>query len=218
MPAPPRPDSIATEPENSESVPPETETLEKAENETTKLHSLLALPQRTSNQGLQVFQEDDILSIVCAFLWWFLFVLARVLSIAVFFKFFPIHFAVVLGIHYMAMLAYLFYYSKYFDLASFFLNFWLGLIYIFCIIEYRIKFNHADKWLITYHTFVIVQNAGMSLCWYLTADWQNSSTFLTMFTLKSIFYAIFASMAMCVVSLGIYYVVLKPRRRKIYVT
>ncbi|XP_078047079.1 uncharacterized protein LOC144475251 isoform X2 [Augochlora pura] len=205
LPAPPRPDSIYTVAETeSENV------LTKSETETSKgpdISQNLKIPQRRyTKKGLE---EDDPIGKFLCFLWWFCFILARILAITVFYEFFPVYLAIVMTIHYGIMLLYLFYYTKYYDAISFFVNLWLGLIYIVCLIEYRIKFKYADKWLLPYYVFVILQNTLLTLVWYFYADGNG-------FWYSYIFYTIFSSMALCISSTVIYCVLLKPKKRRIY--
>ncbi|KOX76413.1 hypothetical protein WN51_12094 [Melipona quadrifasciata] len=120
-PAPPRPDSICTIPENSESEKLFTKAISIADTKKSiNTTQNLKVPQRRySTKGLE---EDDPVGKFLSFLWWFFFILARILTIATFYEFYPLYLSIVLGIHY-------------------------GLIYIVSLIEYRIKFKYADKWI-----------------------------------------------------------------------
>lgn len=208
VPAPPRPDSICTiiEPLESTKVLTKqmsiTESKKKGDNSQT-----LKVPQRRySKKGLE---EDDPVGKFLCFLWWFFFILARILTIAVSYEFYPLYLYIVLSIHYGIMLTYLFYYAKYYDIITFFVNLWLGLVYIFSLIEYRIKFKYADKWMLPYYVFVLLQNTFLTLVWYFYADWDG-------FWYSYVFYVIFASMILCVLSTTIYCALLKPKKRRIY--
>ncbi|XP_076670843.1 uncharacterized protein LOC143370100 [Andrena cerasifolii] len=207
IPAPPRPDSICTNTENLESGDAPTKSISAEESKKKADIQNLKLPQRRySKKGLE---EDDPIGKFLCFLWWFFFILARILAIAVFYEFYPIHLSIVLSIHYGVMLIYLFYYAKYYDIITFFVNLWLGLVYICSLIEYRIKFKYADKWVLPYYIFVLLQNTFLTLSWYLYADWDG-------FWYTYVFYVIFASMTLCILSTTIYCVLLKPKKRRIY--
>ncbi|XP_076632380.1 uncharacterized protein LOC143347246 [Colletes latitarsis] len=208
IPAPPRPDSICTIVEPSEFDKVLTKPVSVTEsNKNPDSVQILKIPQRRySKKGLE---EDDPIGKFLCFLWWFFFILARILAIAVFYEFYPIHLCIVLSIHYAIMLTYLFYYAKYYDIITFFVNLWLGLVYIFSLIEYRIKFKYADKWMLPYYVFVLLQNTFLTLAWYLYADWDG-------FWYTYVFYVIFASMTLCILSTTIYCALLKPKKRRIY--
>ncbi|XP_017792855.1 PREDICTED: uncharacterized protein LOC108574733 [Habropoda laboriosa] len=208
IPAPPRPDSICTVAENSESEKIFTKSVSVTEtNKNTSSIQSLKVPQRKySVKGLE---EDDPVGKFLSFLWWSFFILARILAIAIFYEFYPLYLCIVLTIHYAVMLIYLFYYAKYYDIITFLLNLWLGLVYIISIIEYKIRFKYADKWVLPYYIFVLMQNTFLTLTWYLYADWDG-------FWYTYAFYVIFGSMTMCILSTTIYCALLKPKKSRIY--
>lgn len=203
-PAPPRPDSIyeASQQKMTGSVP----ILDSNQRLIDNARSLKVPKRKYSEKGLE---EDDPVGKVLSFIWWFFFILARVLAIIVAYEFYPAYLIAVLSIHYAIMLIYLFCYAKYYDAITFFVNLWLGMVYIFSLIEYRIKFKYADKWLLPYYIFVIIQNAALTLTWYFHADWNG-------FWYTYIFYVIFTSMALCVSSSIMYHVLFKPKKCRIY--
>lgn len=199
-PAPPRPDSICKPIQSEKLVSRSNENLAES-TETIKVPS-----RRYSKKGLE---EDDPVGKFLSFLWWFFFISARILSVAIFYEFYPIYLFIVLGIHYALMLTYLFYYSKYYDVITFFVNLWLGLVYTFSLIEYRIKFKYADKWVLPYYVFVLLQNTLLTLVWYIYAEWDG-------FWYSYIFYIIFTCMALCILSTTVYHALLKPKKCRVY--
>ena len=210
MPAPPRPDSIVVDPDDVEiDEIPKVSLDDTKNNKAFERHDSLKIPKRKNfAKGLE---NDDPVGIFLSFLWWFLFILPRVLSIAIFYEFYPMYLLVVLGIHYICMVAYLFYYAKYYDITSFFINLWLGLVYIFSVIEYRVKFKYADKWIIFYYLFVILQNTCMTMSWYFYGNWDG-------FWYTYSFHMIFICMCLCLLSTTVYYLLLKPKKCRVYIT
>ncbi|XP_011496498.1 PREDICTED: uncharacterized protein LOC105361093, partial [Ceratosolen solmsi marchali] len=207
MPAPPRPDSIVGD---SEDV--QIDEIAKSFVDDIKADSDRAFERNNSSilskrkHFAKDLENNNPVRSFSFFLWWFLFILPRVLSLAIFLEFYPMYLLGVLGTHYTLMIAYLFYYAKYYDVMSFFINLWLGLVYIFSIIEYRVKFKYADKWLIFYYIFVFIQNIFMTLAWYFYGDWAG-------FWYSYSFYTIFMCMSLCFLS-TIFYYLLKPKKRK----
>lgn len=203
VPAPPRPDSVYTEEEATKAAA----TLESNQRLIGSSAQSLKVPKRKySEKGLE---EDDPIGQFLSFLWWFFFILARVFAIAVAYEFYPATVLTMVGVHYAVMLFYLFYYSKYYDVITIIVNLWLGLVYIFSLIEYRIKFKYADWWTLPYYIFVIAQNVALTLTWYVNADWNG-------FWYTYIFCAIFGSMALCMLSSAVYYIMFKPKKRRVY--
>ena len=212
MPAPPRPDSIIKDSETSEpqEISATVRNVDIAEPATTSQNSnlqSLRVPRRTySVKGLDV---DDPVGRFVSFIWWFFFILARIFAIAIFYEFYPLWLLGLLSVHYALMLAYLFYYAKYYDITNFCVNLWLGLVFIFSVIEYRVKFKYADAWLFTYYTFVVLQNSFFTVTWFVYAEWNG-------FWYTYTFFAIFASMGLCIISASVYNVLLKPKKRRVY--
>ncbi|XP_015126344.1 uncharacterized protein LOC107047929 [Diachasma alloeum] len=212
MPAPPRPDSVIRESiENDVEAPDRSTerivTVESNDSNASSLWRGLRLPKRI--HSVKAIAEDDPVGIFIAFLWWFFFIVARVFSIAIFYEFYPIPLAGVIGVHYIVMLIYLFVHAKDYDVTTFFVNLWLGLVYICTLIEYRVKFKHPDKWLWFYCAFVMAQNTTMTATWFALVDWDG-------FWYSYMFYAIFGCMGLCIVSGTVYYVLFKPGKRRIY--
>jgi len=203
VPAPPRPDSVYTEEEATKA----TATLKSNQRLIGNSSQSLKVPKRKySEKGLE---EDDPIGKFLSFLWWFFFILARVFTIAVAYEFYPTTVLTIISMHYCTMLAYLFYYSKYYDVITFVVNLWLGLVYIFSLIEYRIKFKYADWWTLPYYVFVITQNVALTLTWYLNADWNG-------FWYTYIFSVILGSMMLCVLSSATYHTMFKPKKCRVY--
>lgn len=201
VPAPPRPDSVYTEDEAARAA-----AAASLDQGADSVQSLKVPKRKYSMKGLE---EDDPMGKFLSFLWWFLFILARVLAIAVAYEFYPVTVLSMMAVHYCLMLAYLFYYSKYYDAVTFVVNLWLGMVYVISLIEYRIKFKYADWWTLPYYVFVITQNVALTLTWYLNADWDG-------FWYTYIFSTILGGLALCVLSSAVYHAMFKPKKRRVY--
>ncbi|XP_043673585.1 uncharacterized protein LOC122631678 [Vespula pensylvanica] len=207
IPAPPRPDSIVKTTEHQDIENAKTISIIEQNQKLTNSNQSLKVPKRKhSTKGLE---EDDPVGKFLSFLWWFFFILARILAISICYEFYPYYLLGMLGIHYSIMLIYLFYYASYYDVITFFINLWLGLIYIVSMIEYKIKFKYADKWLLPYYIFIIIQNTVFTLTWYFHAEWDG-------FWYNYALCTIFISMALCISSTIVYHVLFKPKKRRVY--
>ncbi|XP_030753291.1 uncharacterized protein LOC115880252 [Sitophilus oryzae] len=115
-------------------------------------------------------QEDDLAGKIVAFSWWFTFLLGRILAISVFAYFYMKACVWSVICHVIVIIAILVYDVKTDnikrDKALFFI--FLGFVYIFCIIEFKIRFKKA--YFIYYGFFVLVfmENFVMCLIWYYT--------------------------------------------------
>lgn len=200
-PAPPRPDSVHRESQQEANIEDN-----RQQPATDNSQSLKVPIRKYSEKGLE---EDDPVGKCLSFLWWFFFILARVLAIVVAYEFYPAYVMATLAVHYVVMLIYLFYYAKYYDVITFFVNLWLGLVYIFSLIEYRVKFKYADKWTIPYYIFVIVQNMALTLTWFIHANWNG-------FWYTYVVYVICGCTALCILSSAVYHSLYKPKKCRVY--
>ncbi|XP_032678262.1 uncharacterized protein LOC116847406 isoform X1 [Odontomachus brunneus] len=201
LPAPPRPDSVYTESQQ------EANTEGNQQQPITDNPQSLKVPTRKySEKGLE---EDDPVGKCLSFLWWFFFILARVLAIVVAYEFYSAYVIATLTVHYVVMLIYLFYYAKYYDVITFFVNLWLGLVYIFSLIEYRVKFKYADKWTMPYYVFVIIQNITLTLTWFIHANWDG-------FWYTYVVYTICVCTVLCILSSAVYHSLYKPKKCRVY--
>lgn len=206
IPAPPRPDFAIIEEVSSDDI-----SKSKGNKKSNKAFKGACSIKESKENSFFISENDNLLETFLFFFWWFLFILSRVLSIVLFFEFYPTFLLAILGLHYIFIISYLFYYAKYNDLTSFFINLWLGFVFMFSIIEYRIKFKYFDKWLVFYYILVILQNIFMTLTWYRDGIWDGSWYFYS-------FYIIFISISLCLLSSITYYIFLRPKKQRVYIT
>lgn len=210
VPAPPRPDSIIIESEVVTTIETLKESTENADS-SEAFRKLDSFGESKEKSYTVISEYDHTVETFLCFIGWFLFIFSRILSMVIFFEFYPTLLVSILSFHYICMISYLFYYSKYNDITSFFLNLWLGLVYTFSVIEYRIKFKCADKWLVFYYTFSILQNIFMSLTWYFYGNWNG-------LWYSYSFNFIFICIGLCFLSKITHYIIIKPKKQRVYVS
>ncbi|XP_045471042.1 uncharacterized protein LOC123678194 [Harmonia axyridis] len=112
--------------------------------------------------------EDDMAGKLIAFCWWWAFLLARILAILAFQYFYPIQVLYILVSHFILTLAILCYDAKSNSLtrskAMFFL--FVCYIYLFCIIEFKIRFRKAKFIYYGFFTLVYLEDLVMCLVWW----------------------------------------------------
>lgn len=151
--------------------------------------------------------EDDIVGKLIAFFWWFCFLVARILAISSFAYFYPRDIIWLLSVHFIICVAFLVYDVKTYvvrqNKAVFYI--FLGLVYIFCIIEFMKKFKKAKYLYLGFFALVFVENFATCLVWWLSnleseeiqSDWWFRFIFFgvllcSLFSLSSmVFYLIF---------------------------
>ncbi|CAG9766530.1 unnamed protein product [Ceutorhynchus assimilis] len=160
-------------------------------------------------------QEDDMAGRTISFLWWFTFLLGRVLAISAFGYFFMKACIWLLISHVIIVIAVLFYDVKTDnikrDKSVFFL--FIGVIYIFCIIEFKIRFKKTNLIYMLYFGLTYLENIIMCLIWYCF----EIESLETDYWYRYIFYAIVASTIFSISSMTFYHILNKPKSVQIRV-
>lgn len=132
--------------------------------------------------------EDDLAGKLVSFMWWFLFLLVRVLSLSAFYYFYPTATICLVLLHIAIIVAILVYDVKSDEVkrskAVFFV--FLGLIYVFCVIEFKIKFKRAKIVYYCWFSIVYGQNFIMCLIWW----FNNVEDLKNEFWFRYIFYIV----------------------------
>ncbi|XP_044266353.1 uncharacterized protein LOC123012471 [Tribolium madens] len=154
--------------------------------------------------------EDDLAGKLVAFCWWLCFLLVRILAISAFFFFYPNATIWLLLAHFLLVVAFLVYDVKSDDVkrakALFFV--FIGLIYIFCIIEFKIKFKKTKFMYYGYFSLVYLQNFIMCMVWWVhnVEDMHND------FWFRYIFYIVVVGSIISVLSMVLYLNINKPKK------
>ncbi|CAG9839200.1 unnamed protein product [Diabrotica balteata] len=153
-------------------------------------------------------EDDDLAGKLVATVWWFAFLLARVLTITVFAYFYFKETIYILTIHVILITTILVYDVKSDEVkrakAVFFL--FIGLIFIFCIIEFKIKFKKATKIFYGFFALIFFENMGMCLAWYVgqVESLEND------FWFRYVFYIIIACSILSFSTMVFYFGLNKP--------
>lgn len=161
-------------------------------------------PLPTRRKMIEGIEQDDFIGKSVSFTGWVLFLVMRILSLSVFSVFYLKATLHLLYIHYFLMVLCLFYETKFHEkIERIYFYLFLGYIYIFSILEFKIKFVHVRQWYSGYVGFVFTQNIVISMIWYGFADF-NSWWFHYLFAL------IIGSGMLSLACLLFYYFLLKP--------
>lgn len=154
--------------------------------------------------------DDDFAGKSIAILWWFTFLLARVLALSAFAYFYFVETIYLVSSHYILVIAVLVYDVKSDSMNRGKLPFFifLGYIYIFCIIEFKIKFKKATVLYYGYFFLVFFENITMCLIWF----YQKLDTLQTDFWFKYIFYIVLLASVCSLSSMIFYMTINKPQK------
>lgn len=154
--------------------------------------------------------EDDIIGKSISFLWWFCFLLSRMLAISAFSYFYPTEILWLLSSHYILVVALLLYDVRADEVrrakAIFFI--FIGFVYLFCLIEFKIKFK---KPVFIYNGFFLMmfcENFVMTLVWW----YLNVDELVQDWWFRYMFYMILGCSILSVSSMLFYIKILKPEK------
>lgn len=150
-------------------------------------------------------QQDDFAAKTIAFFGWIAFIIMRMLSLSTFCVFFPKAFLIIMAVHYIIMLAALFLESRFkgrLNRTLFYLL--LAYVYIFVLLEFRIKFKHIRVWFVGYFLITMSENLTMTMIWYAREEFES-------WWFGFIFDGIIYSGLLFVATILVYYCILKPK-------
>jgi hypothetical protein len=153
--------------------------------------------------------EDDLAGKLVSFWWWFCFLLVRILAISTFFYFYPTGAICLVIIHFFLMIAVLWYDVKTDGIKRVALFFvFISLIYIFCIIEFKIKFKKIKFIYYGYFTLVFIENFIICLIWW----FNNVDNLENDFWFRYILYIVTMGSIMSLFSMLLYINFYKPEK------
>lgn len=168
---------------------------------------LFRIPKIREIKGMP---DDDMAGKLIAFLWWFCFLLARMLAISAFAYFYPTDIIWLMASHFVLVVALLLYDVRSDEVrrakAIFFI--FIGLVYLFCLIEFKIKFKKTKFIYNGFFILVFVENIVMALVWWCA----NIETVEDDWWFKYIMYLITGCTGLSLISMLFYMKVNKPEK------
>ncbi|XP_055551140.1 uncharacterized protein LOC129733349 [Wyeomyia smithii] len=169
----------------------------------------ISLPSR--RKMIQGLEDDDLIGKTVSFAGWVTFLLMRMIALSVFYVFFPTYFWMVCLNHYLLMIACIIYEVRFHEkLERYYFYLFLAYIYMFSLLEFKIKFVHVRTWYIGYFVIVFAENIAMSALWY------HLGTFESWWFLF-LHYLTIASGILSLLCLLFYYAFLKPKDKLLFV-
>lgn len=158
--------------------------------------------------SLRGLTQDDAAGKLVAFLWWFSFILPRMLALSAFASFYPKDIWYICGAHYMITLAFLLYDAYTADIPYYRALFILftAYVYMFCLIEFKIKFKKVKFIYIGYFILVYLENFIMTFVWYYGTEFYNDWWY------KYVYYVLIGSTVLSIMTMSFYIAILKPKK------
>ncbi|XP_049532165.1 uncharacterized protein LOC125949293 [Anopheles darlingi] len=170
---------------------------------------IISLPSR--RQTIVGLEQDDMVGKAVTFVGWVLFLLMRMLSLSVFYVFFPLYFWMLCGNHYLLMIACIVYevwtHEK---LERYFFYLFLAYMYVFSLLEFKIRFVHVRWWYIGYIGIVLLENVVMLVLWFNLGAFESWWFYF-------LHHTIIASGVLSVMCFLFYYAFLRPKEKVLFV-
>lgn len=176
---------------------------------TSPVKNFSSIPLPTRKWKIEGLAEDDFLGKFIGFVWWFLFISSRVIALACLAFFYPWAFAVVVLLHYGAMVFYLFYCEKSEDPSTMALRLGLGFVYLFCFIEIRTRFKDPKRFTVCFVAAGAAENLLSSIGWYFFGVWSS-------WWFVYAFFLVISSLILSTMAMGLYFIILKPSTHNVY--
>lgn len=133
---------------------------------------------------LQVMDEDNPLGKVVAFLFWFLFLLGRILALVLAARFYPWIVAAICTIHYIFTFLYILPSPD--CRSSIPVKIMMSFVFTFCLIEVGIQIRKSSLFYGLFFIFSSVENIGVTLIWMIWGSWSgfwyHSAIYVMIFT------------------------------------
>lgn len=171
----------------------------------------ILLPTRKTLVG--GIENDDLVAKFILFLGWVMFLVMRMISLSVFSAFYLEACGWLCLGHYIFMLLCLINETRFqerWQRTTFY--FILAYIYIFNLMEFKIKFKSIRRWYIGYFLIVMAQNIAMTVTWYRFAEEYAESWWFEFLSL-----VILQSGIMSLMCLVLYFFYLKPKDKALFV-
>lgn len=164
----------------------------------------------TRKKMIEGIEQDDFVAKAVAFTAWVLFLIQRMVALSAFFFFYPWECTLLCIGHYVVMVLFLFVETRFHEKIErtvFYL--FLAYIYVFCILEFKIKFKKPRYWFVGYVTCVLIQNLSITLIWYYRQEFES-------WWFEYLFAAVLLSLCYSIMCLLVYFFLLKPSDKVLF--
>lgn len=174
-----------------------------------EVHDEPDIPRRVPRSYMRGLEPQDLTASLVHFLAWYMFFIARLISIACFIKFFVFVAIIVLFCHYQVMLLFLIVPQASTVKRAFYI--FLAFIYLFCLMEFKIRFRHVRVW----HVFwIIVCTIEIVL---FTGLWASMDNRIHDWWKGYVVKVITVSTLLSYMCFLVYFVLLKPKETIVYI-
>ncbi|XP_052889744.1 uncharacterized protein LOC128298052 [Anopheles moucheti] len=169
----------------------------------------ISLPSR--RQTIVGLEQDDMVGKTVLFVGWVMFLLMRMLSLSTFYVFFPLYFWMLVVNHYLLMIACIIYEVRLHEkLERYFFYPFLAYMYVFSLVEFKIRFIHVRWWYMGYTGIVMLENVAMLAVWFNLGVFESWWFYF-------LHHTIIVSGALSTICFLFYYAFLRPKDKVLFV-
>uniref|UniRef100_A0A182MIQ1 XK-related protein n=1 Tax=Anopheles culicifacies TaxID=139723 RepID=A0A182MIQ1_9DIPT len=169
----------------------------------------ISLPSR--RQTIVGLEQDDMVGKTVLFVGWVMFLLMRMLSLSTFYVFFPLFFWMLVANHYLLMIACIIYEVRLHEkLERYFFYLFLAYMYVFSLLEFKIRFIHVRWWYIGYIGIVMLENVAMLVVWFNLGVFESWWFYF-------LHHTIIVSGVLSTICFLFYYAFLRPKAKVLFV-
>lgn len=159
---------------------------------------------------IEGIEQEDIVAKSVAFTAWTFFLVMRMVSLSAFSVFYPLECLYLCIAHYLVMVVCLFYETRFHEkIERTYFYLFLAYIYIFCILEFKIKFKRPRYWFVLYTTLMLLQNLAITFAWYYFAEFES-------WWFNYMFGIVILSFCYALLCFLVFYFLLKPADKILY--
>uniref|UniRef100_A0A182KH14 XK-related protein n=1 Tax=Anopheles christyi TaxID=43041 RepID=A0A182KH14_9DIPT len=169
----------------------------------------ISLPSR--RQTIVGLEQDDMVGKTVLFIGWVMFLLMRMLALSTFYVFFPLYFWMLVANHYLLMIACIVYEVRLHEkLERYFFYLFLAYMYVFSLLEFKIRFVHVRWWYVGYIGLMLVENVATLVLWFNLGAFESWWFYF-------LHHTIIASGTLSVLCFLFYYAFLRPKDKVLFV-
>lgn len=175
----------------------------------------LVMPTR--RKMITGLEQDDFVGKSVSFLAWNCFLIQRMIALSAFCYFQPLACLILVASHYFFMLVCLVWETRFhekIERITFYL--FLAYVYIFCLLEFKIKFRKPRRWFVGYVVLVMLQNVSITVWWFGRREYIESAWVSSGWWFGFMFGVVILSGIHALMCWVVYYYLLRPKDKVLF--
>lgn len=175
----------------------------------------LVMPTR--RKMITGLEQDDFIGKSVSFIAWNCFLIQRMIALSAFCYFQPLPCLILAASHYFLMLVCLVWETRFhekIERITFYL--FLAYVYVFCLLEFKIKFRKPRRWFVGYVLLVMAQNVSITVWWFGRREYSELALVSSAWWYGFMFAAVILSGIHALMCWVVYYYLLRPKDKVLF--